>query len=50
MKPAYAMVGRAKFPMDVELYSQFSMGETLLIEHLRWSRMPVAIYRGHLNH
>ena len=48
MKPAYAMVGRVKFPMDIELYSQFSEGETLLVEHLRWSRLPVAIYRGHL--
>lgn len=48
MKPAYAWVGRGKFPMDIELYSQFAEGETLLVEHLRWSRLPVAIYRGHL--
>ena len=48
MKPAYAIVGRGKFPMDIELYSQFNEGETLLVEHLRWSRLPVAIYRGHL--
>jgi hypothetical protein len=47
MKPAYAYIGRAKFPMDIELYSQFSEGETLLVEHLRWSRLPIAIYRGH---
>ena len=47
MKPAYAFVGRLKFPMDVELYSQFTEDETLLVEHLRWSRMPIAIYRGH---
>jgi hypothetical protein len=50
MKPAYAYIGRAKFPMDIELYSQFSEGETLLVEHLRWSRLPIAIYRGHHPH
>ena len=48
MKPAYAFVGSVKFPMDVELYSQFREGETLLVEYLKWSRLPVAIYRGHL--
>lgn len=49
LKPAYAYVGVVKFPVDLELYSQFQQGETLLIEYLRWSRMPVAIYRGHLS-
>lgn len=48
LKPAYAFVGSVKFPMDLALYSQFSQGETLLIEYLKWSRLPVAIYRGHL--
>jgi hypothetical protein len=48
MKPAYAMIGRVKFPMDQTVYGQFAVGDTLLVEHLRWSRLPVAIYRGHL--
>jgi hypothetical protein len=48
MKPAVAWVGTVKFPMDETVYRQFNPGDTLLIEHLRWSRIPVAIYRGHL--
>lgn len=48
LKPAFAFVGRVKFPMDLQLYSQFGAGETLLVEYLKWSRLPVAIYRGHL--
>ncbi len=48
MKPACAFIGSVKFPVDVALYSEFREGETLLIEHLRWSRLPVAIYRGHM--
>lgn len=41
-----AMVGRVKFPMGRETHSHFQEGETLLVEHLRWSRIPVAIYLG----
>ena len=48
MKPAYVFVGTVKFPMDIDLYSKFREGDTLLIEHLKWSRLPIAIYRGHL--
>jgi hypothetical protein len=48
LKPAFAFVGNVKFPMDMEVYSQFNEGETLLIEYFKWSRLPVAIYRGHL--
>lgn len=48
LKPAYAFVGSVKFPVDLDLYSQFSQDETLLVEYLKWSRLPVAIYRGHL--
>jgi hypothetical protein len=48
LKPAYVFVGSVKFPIDVATYSQFKQGETLLIEYLKWSRLPVAIYRGHL--
>jgi hypothetical protein len=47
-KPAYVLVGRVKFPFDETVYSNFERGETLLVEHLKWSRLPVAIYRGHL--
>jgi hypothetical protein len=49
-KPAYALVGRVKFPFDESVYRNFERGETLLVEHLKWSRLPVAIYRGHLPH
>ena len=41
-------LGRVRFPIDLETYRQFEQGDTLLIEHLRWSRLPVAIYKGHL--
>jgi len=47
-KPATALVGRVKFPFDETVYGHFERGETLLVEHLKWSRLPVAIYRGHL--
>ena len=46
-KPYIAWVGRVRFPFDAEVYSHFNPGDTLLVEHLRWSRLPVAIYRGH---
>jgi hypothetical protein len=48
-KPYSAVVGRVKFPFDATVYGQFQPGDTLLVEHLRWSRLPVAIYRGHLD-
>ena len=48
LKPAYAFVGCVKFPVDLDLYSRFSQDETLLVEYLKWSRLPVAIYRGRL--
>lgn len=48
LKPAIVYVGVVKFPMDIEVYSQFEPGETLLVEYLKWSHLPVAIYRGHL--
>ncbi len=47
-KPYMALVGAVKFPMDRETHAQFVEGDTLLVEHLRWSRLPVAIYRGSL--
>ena len=47
-KPYVTTVGSTRFPIDLELYERFSPGDTLLVEHLRWSRLPVAVYRGHL--
>lgn len=49
MKPAVAWVGPARYPIDIQVYSQFTPGDTLLVEYMRWSRVPVAIYRGHLD-
>ena len=40
-------LGQVRFPIDLDAYRQFEQGDTLLIEHLRWSRLPVAIYKGH---
>jgi hypothetical protein len=48
MKRGIVWIGRTKYPMDIKTYSQFTEGETLLVEYLRWSRLPVAIYRGYL--
>jgi hypothetical protein len=47
-KPNVAEIGRVKFPLDKDTYYQFKEGDTLLVEHLRWSRLPVAIYKGTL--
>ncbi len=46
-KPYVTTLGRVRFPIDLATYRQFQEGDTLLIEHLRWSRLPVAIYKGH---
>lgn len=46
-KPYVTSLGRVRFPIDLETYQQFEPGDTLLIEHLRWSRLPVAIYKGY---
>ncbi len=45
-KPYIAMIGTLKVPIDLSTYEHFQPGDTLLIEHLRWSRLPVAIYKG----
>lgn len=47
-KPYVTTIGAVRFPIDLETYEQFSPGDTLLVEHLRWSRLPVAVYRGRL--
>ena len=46
-KPYATSLGRVRFPIDLATYQLFEPGDTLLIEHLRWSRLPVAIYAGH---
>ena len=46
-KPYVTTLGRVRFPIDLATYQMFEEGDTLLIEHLRWSRLPVAIYKGH---
>ena len=48
-KPYLTTVGIVRFPIDKETHDQFREGETLLVEHLRWSRLPVAIYRGRMS-
>ena len=45
-KPYVTAVGAVPFPVDIETYRRFEEGNTLLVEHLRWSRLLVAIYRG----
>ncbi len=47
-KPYVTHIGRVKFPIDKEAHERFKEGDTLLVEHLRWSRLPVAIYLGTL--
>ena len=46
-KPYVTALGRVRFPIDLSTYRMFEEGDTLLIEHLRWSRLPVAIYKGY---
>ncbi len=41
-------LGPVRFPIDLSTYRQFEQDDTLLFEHLRWSRLPVAIYKGYL--
>ena len=45
-KPYITTLGAVRFPIDLSTYRLFEQGDTLLIEHLRWSRVPVAIYKG----
>ena len=46
-KPYVTTVGAVRFPMDPETPKLFGADDTLLVEHLRWSRLVVAVYRGH---
>lgn len=46
-KPYITTLGAVRFPIDLATYRQFEQGDTLLFEHLRWSRLPVAIYKGY---
>ncbi|MQF86109.1 MAG: hypothetical protein FI734_01395 [SAR202 cluster bacterium] len=45
-KPYITTLSSVRFPIDLRTYRLFEPGDTLLIEHLRWSRLPVAIYKG----
>lgn len=45
-KPYVTAVGSVPFPVDLETHRRFEVGDTLLVEHLRWSRLLVAIYKG----
>lgn len=42
----FMVVGRAKFPVHARIYSQFEQGDLLLVEFLRSTRLPVAIYKA----
>ena len=46
-KPYATTVGAVRFPIDRETYGMFGPEDTLLVEHLRWSRLILAVYRGH---
>ena len=46
-KPYVTTVGTVRFPIDRETYEMFGPEDTLLVEHLRWSRLILAVYRGH---
>ncbi len=45
-KPYVTAVGAVPFPVDIETHRRFQEGDTLLVEHLRWSRLLVAVYKG----
>ena len=45
-KPYVTTLGPVRVPIELATYRLFDPGDTLLIEHLRWSRIPVAIYKG----
>lgn len=47
VKPYVTVVGGVRFPIDLATYEMFGPEDTLLVEHLRWSRLIVAVYRGH---
>ncbi len=48
-KPFVTTIGTVRFPIDGDVHSQFNEGDVLLVEHLRWSRIMVAIYVGTLD-
>jgi hypothetical protein len=45
VKEAWVEIGSIKFPMDQETYRVLNQGQRLLVEYLRWSRLPVALYK-----
>lgn len=42
----FMVVGRAKFPIHASVYGQFQPGDAVLVEFLRWTKVPVAIYKA----
>ena len=46
-KPCVTTVGTVRFPVDLGTYRAFGPEDTVLVEHLRWSRLSLAVYRGH---
>ena len=45
-KPMTAPVAGLRFQMDAKLYGTLNEGDVVVVEFLRWSRLPTAWYRG----
>ncbi len=45
VKEGFAIIGGYKWPMDYATYELMEPGQRILVEHMRWSRLPVALYR-----
>ena len=45
-KPMTAQVAGLRFQMDGKLYGTLNEGDVVVVEFLRWSRLPTAWYRG----
>ena len=45
IKSNMVQIGTLRFPMSPATYERLQPGQTLLVEALRFSRMPVALYR-----
>ncbi|MBM3939526.1 MAG: hypothetical protein FJ318_01260 [SAR202 cluster bacterium] len=42
----FMVVGKGKFPIARSVYEQFREGDLLLVEFLRWSKLPIALYKA----
>ena len=45
-KPLVAHVAGVRFQLDARAAELISPGDVLLVEFLRWTRLPVILYRG----